>query len=75
MAQRFENYKYTFNTAQFLYKNGLYIVIILIFIALCIITPIVKNAQLLHIHEYPEHLAAGFASNVPGTWCCRSDTC
>ena len=46
MAQRFENYKYTFNTAQFLYKNGLYIVIILIFIALCIITPIVKNTQL-----------------------------
>ena len=53
MAQRFENYKYTFNTAQFLYKNGLYIVIILIFIAL--------------------HPAAGFTSNVPGTWCCRSD--
>ncbi len=46
-AQDFENYKYTFNTTQFLYKNGLYIVIILIFIALCIITPIVKNTQLL----------------------------
>ena len=46
MAQRYENYKYTFNTAQFLYKNGLYIVIILIFIALCIITPVVKNTQL-----------------------------
>ncbi len=46
-AQNFENYKYTFNTSQFLYKNGLYIVIILIFIALCIITPIVKNTQLL----------------------------
>ena len=49
MAQRYENYKYTFNTAQFLYKNGLYIVIILIFIALCIITPIVKNTQLFTV--------------------------
>ena len=45
-AQKIENYKYSFNVAQFLYKNGLYIVIILIFIALCIITPIVKNTQL-----------------------------
>ena len=45
-AQNFENYKYTFNMTQFLYKNGLYIVIILIFIALCIITPVVKNTQL-----------------------------
>ena len=35
-AQNFENYKYTFNMTQFLYKNGLYIVIIMIFIALCI---------------------------------------
>ena len=34
---------------SFLYKNGLYIVIILIFIALCIITPIVKNTQLLTV--------------------------
>lgn len=48
-AQKFENYKYTFNTSQFLYKNGLYIVIVLIFIALCIITPIVKNTQLLTV--------------------------
>ena len=48
-AQKIENYKYTFNTSQFLFKNGLYIVIILIFIALCIITPIVKNTQLLTV--------------------------
>ena len=48
-AQKIENYKYTFNTSQFLYKNGLYIVIILIFIALCIIIPIVKNTQLLTV--------------------------
>ena len=46
-AQNIENYKYTFNTSLFLYKNGLYIVIILIFIALCIITPMVKHTQLL----------------------------
>ena len=45
-AQKIENYKYSFNLTQFLYKNGLYIVIVLIFIALCIITPIVKNTQL-----------------------------
>ena len=48
-AQKFENYKYTFNTTQFLYKNGLYRLIVLIFIALCIITPIVKNTQLLTV--------------------------
>ena len=47
--QSWENYKYSFNVAQFLYKNGLYIVIIMIFIALCIITPMVKNAQLLTV--------------------------
>ena len=44
-----DNNKYSFNVAQFLYKNGLYIVIIMIFIALCIITPMVKNAQLLTV--------------------------
>ena len=47
MAQRWENYKYTFNRREFLLKNGLYIAIILIFIALCIITPIVKHSPLL----------------------------
>lgn len=46
-AQSWENYKYTFNTKDYFLKNGLYIVIILIFIMLCIITPIVKNTQLL----------------------------
>ena len=39
LAQRWENYKYTL--------NGLYIAIILIFIVLCIITPILKNTPLL----------------------------
>ena len=48
-AQKWENYKYTFNMTQYLYRNGLYIVIILIFIAFCIITPVVKNAQLLTV--------------------------
>ncbi len=47
--QKLENYRYSFNLSQFLYKNGLYIVIILIFIALCIITPVVKNTQLLTV--------------------------
>ena len=47
--QKLENYRYSFNLSQFLYKNGLYIVIILIFIALCITTPVVKNTQLLTV--------------------------
>lgn len=47
MAQRWENYKYTFNTRTFLLNNGLYIAIALVFIALCAITPVVKGAQLL----------------------------
>lgn len=42
-AQKFENCKYSFNTRDFLLKNGLYIAIILVFIFLCIITPIKKN--------------------------------
>ena len=46
-AQKWENYKYTFNQRTFLLQNGLYIAIVLIFIALCIITPIVKGAPLL----------------------------
>ena len=46
-AQKWENYKYTFNRRAFLLQNGLYIAIILIFIALCIIKPMVKNAPLL----------------------------
>lgn len=46
-AQKWEHYKYTFNRRSFLLQNGLYIAIILIFIALCIITPIVKHSPLL----------------------------
>lgn len=45
---KLENYRYTFNARDFLLKNGLYIAILIIFIALCIITPYVKNGlQLL----------------------------
>ncbi len=46
-AQKWENYKYTFNRRAFLLQNGLYIAIILIFVALCIITPMVKGSPLL----------------------------
>lgn len=46
-AQKWENYKYTFNRRAFLLQNGLYIAIVLIFIALCIITPIIKGSPLL----------------------------
>lgn len=46
-AQKWENYKYTFNRRAFLLRNGLYIAIILVFIALCVITPIIKHSPLL----------------------------
>ena len=46
-VQKMENYIYTFNTRAFLLQNGLYIAILLVFIALCAITPVVKNQQLL----------------------------
>lgn len=46
-VQKWENYKYTFNRRAFLLQNGLYIAIILIFVALCVITPMVKGAPLL----------------------------
>ena len=45
-AQKRENYKYTFNRKQFFLKNGLYIVIVIIFIILGIMTPIVKHTPL-----------------------------
>ena len=51
MAQRWENYKYTFNRRDFLLRNGLYLAIIVIFIALCIITPVVKHTQLLTMNN------------------------
>ncbi|MEE8815724.1 MAG: hypothetical protein SOH60_04530 [Lachnospiraceae bacterium] len=45
--QKRENRSYTFNRRTFFLNNGLYIVIICIFAALCIITPIVKGGQQL----------------------------
>ena len=47
--QNWENYKYTFNTKQFFLNNGLYIVIIFVFIILCILAPVVKHTSLLTI--------------------------
>ena len=46
-AQKWENYRYTFNRRDFLLRNGLYIAIVLIFITLCIITPMIKKSPLL----------------------------
>lgn len=46
-AQKWENYRFTFNRRSFLLKNGLYIAIVLVFIVLSIITPYVKGTQLL----------------------------
>ena len=52
LAQRWENYRYTFNRRDFLLRNGLYLAIIVIFIALCIITPLVKGGvQLLTVNN------------------------
>lgn len=48
-AQKREAYNYTFNRKDFLLKNGLYIVIMLVFIVLCIIAPVVKHTQLLTV--------------------------
>ncbi len=45
-AQKRELSRYTFSRKQFLLQNGLYIVIICVFIILSIIAPIVKNTQL-----------------------------
>ena len=53
IQQKWENYKYTFNRRDFLLRNGLYLAIIVIFIGLCIATPIIKgpNVQLLTMNN------------------------
>ena len=51
VAQRKENYVYTFNTRSFLLRNGLYLAIAVIFIALCFITPAIKGVQLLTVNN------------------------
>ena len=49
--QSWENYKYTFNARQFLLNNGLYIVIICVFVLLCILAPAVKGTSLLTMNN------------------------
>lgn len=51
MVQKMENYRYTFNRRDFLLRNGLYLAILVIFVALCIITPIVKDVPLLTVNN------------------------
>lgn len=46
-AQKWELRRYSFNNKEFFLKNGLYLVIILIFILLCFLAPILKNTRLL----------------------------
>ena len=48
-TQKWENYKYNFNTKQFFLKNGLYIVMIIVFIMLGIITPIKTGSALFTV--------------------------
>ena len=49
--QKWEASRYTFNTKQFLLKNGLYIVILFIFILLCILCPVIKGTPLLTMNN------------------------
>lgn len=51
LKQKWENYKYTFNTKQFFLANGLYIVIVCVFILLCILSRVVKNTDLLTMNN------------------------
>ena len=51
MSQKWENYRYTFNRRDFFLRNGLYIAIIIIFIGLCIATPIIKGVPLLTVNN------------------------
>ncbi len=76
-AQKWENYKYNFNVKQFFLKNGLYIVIVLIFIMLGIITPIVKHTSLFTMNNILNilqqasprmFLALGVAGLIRSAW-------
>ena len=49
--QKWEAYTYTFNVKQFFLTNGLYIVILFIFVLLCILCPIVKGMPLLTMNN------------------------
>jgi methyl-galactoside transport system permease protein len=50
-AQKWEAYRYSFNRKQFFLRNGLYIVILLVFVMLCILTPILKHTNLLTVNN------------------------
>ncbi len=68
MAQKWENYKYTFNRRDFFLQNGLYLAIIV-----DLHRPLYHHP---HRQGYPaadgeqraEHPSAGFSQNVPGPW-------
>ena len=66
-AQKIENYKYTFNMTQFLYKNYPDFYCTVYHYTNC------EKYTALYSNEYPEYLTAGFTANVPRTWCCRPD--
>ena len=51
LKQSVENYKYTFNVRQFFLTNGLYIVIVCVFVLLCILAPVVKGTSLLTLNN------------------------
>ncbi len=51
LKQSWENYKYTFNVRQFFLTNGLYIVIVCVFVLLCILAPVVKGTDLLTVNN------------------------
>lgn len=51
IKQKWENYKYTFDTRQFFLANGLNIVIVCVFVLLCILAPVVKNTDLLTMNN------------------------
>ena len=51
LAQKWENYKYTFNRRDFLLRNGLYIAIVIIFIILCLIAQFGKKVPLLTVNN------------------------
>ena len=51
LKQKWENYKYTFNARQFFLTNGLYIVIVCVFVLLCVLAPVVKGTDLLTVNN------------------------
>lgn len=51
LQQRWENYNYNFNIRNFLLRNGLYLAIAVVFIAMCILAPTVKKVDLLTMNN------------------------